>query len=50
LSIIENVNLISKINVDPILKLLSEEQKMLNSFISSVKDRTQKNNKKVPLT
>lgn len=39
LTITENINLISKNNIDPILQLLSEEQKMLNSFISSVQNR-----------
>ena len=42
LSITENVNLIPRNNVDPILQLLSEEQKMLNSFISSVRERSKK--------
>ena len=46
LTIIENVNLISRIKVEPILQLLSGEQKMLNSFISSVRKRTVKNSKK----
>ena len=46
LSIIENVNLISKTKVDPILELLSGGQKMLHSFISSVRDRTNKKDKK----
>ena len=46
LIIIENVNLISKIKVEPILQLILEEQKMLNSFISSVRKRTVKNSNK----
>ncbi|MGD0590935.1 MAG: four helix bundle protein [Bacteroidota bacterium] len=47
LTITENVNLISKNKVDPILQLLTEEQKMLNSFISSVRERSGKNYGKV---
>ena len=47
LTITENVNLISKTKVDPILQLLSEEQKMLNSFIASVRERSGKKYKKV---
>jgi four helix bundle protein len=43
LTITENVNLISKNKVDPILPLIPEEQKMLNIFISSAKERTKKN-------
>ena len=46
LIIIENVNLISKIKVEPILQLILEEQKMLNSFFSSVRKRTVKNSNK----
>jgi len=47
LTITENINLISKTKVEPILQLLSEEQKMLNSFISSVRERSGKSYKKV---
>ena len=47
LTITENVSLISKTKVDPILQLLSEEQKMLNSFIASVRERSGKKYKKV---
>ncbi len=47
LTITENVNLISKTKVDPILQLLSEEQKILNSFIASVRERSGKKYKKV---
>ena len=49
LTITENVNLISRNKVIPILQLLAEEQKMLNSFISSVRERTGKYNKKLSL-
>ena len=49
LTITENVNLISRNKVIPILQLLAEEQKMLNSFISSVRERTGKYNKKFSL-
>ncbi len=47
LTITENVNLISKNKVVLILQLLIEEQKMLNSFISSVRERSGKKYKKV---
>ncbi len=47
LTITKNVGLISKTKVDPILQLLSEEQKMLNSFIASVRERSGKKYKKV---
>ncbi|MGD1044338.1 MAG: four helix bundle protein [Bacteroidota bacterium] len=47
MTIIGNVNLISKSKVEPILQLLLEEQKMLNSFISSVRERSGKKYKKV---
>ena len=46
LTIIENINLVSEEKVVPTLQLLSEEQKMLNSFIASIKERSEKNYKK----
>ena len=45
LTILKNVNLFSEEKVIPILQLLSEEQKMLNSFISSVRNRNLKSPK-----
>ncbi len=42
LSIAENVKLISKSKIEPVLQMLSEEQKMLNKFILTVRERTQK--------
>jgi four helix bundle protein len=46
LTIVENINLVSEEKVIPALQLLSEEQKMLNSFIASIKERSGKNFKK----
>ena len=42
LAIVENVKLVLKEKVIPILQLLSEEQKMLHSFISQVRNRSLK--------
>jgi four helix bundle protein len=42
LTILENFKLVSEEKIVPILQLLSEEQKMLNSFISSVRNRNMK--------
>lgn len=42
LTITEKVNLVLKEKVTPILLLLTEEQKMINSFISSVRNRSSK--------
>lgn len=48
LTIVENINLVSEEKVFPMLQLLSEEQKMLNSFIASIKERSEKKYKKLP--
>ncbi len=45
LTIVENVNLVSKEIVIPILRMLSEEQKMLNNIITSVQERNIKQSK-----
>lgn len=42
LTISLHLNLIPKGTVDPILSMVSQEQKMLNSFISTVKKRKSK--------
>ncbi|MGA9408246.1 MAG: four helix bundle protein [Bacteroidota bacterium] len=39
LTISNQLNLIPKKKIEPILRLLSEEQKMINSFISAIKTR-----------
>ncbi|MBI2428542.1 MAG: four helix bundle protein [Ignavibacteriales bacterium] len=39
LTAVERLNLIGGIKIQPVLQMISEEQKMLNSFISSVKRR-----------
>ncbi len=40
LSITENIGLISRSKIEPALQMVSEEQKMLNGFISRVRERT----------
>jgi four helix bundle protein len=42
LTIAESVRLISKEKINPLLELVTEEQKMLNSFILSVRGRNMK--------
>jgi hypothetical protein len=42
LTIAESVRLVSKEKINPLLELVTEEQKMLNSFILSVRGRNMK--------
>lgn len=41
LTAVDRLNLIDNNRIHPVLQMISEEQKMLNSFISSVKRRKQ---------